>query len=217
MHVSVINAVLYAGRLGSVAHGTVDSKSSCKHGQSNFIPGIQVSGHLRREVLCQVVPVRSTSDESHHRAELIASVKPRHDTGPVCPINRLSQPITPDQNFLSPAFEAESNESKHFDKKSEQEYNKAEIFSMSPQTLDAEDCKDFALEQEIRESVLLLHCMCTARPASHLAFMMHDFRAVLYRSNINSMFFARHATWNHLKTLITVFCQHMQHHNSLLL
>ena len=52
--------------------------------------------------------------------------------------------------------------------------------------------EDPYLERNIRDCVLLLHRMCTARPASHLAMMMRDFRAGLHRSNINSMFFTRY-------------------------
>ncbi len=188
LHISVINAVLFAGSLGPKAHGTVDSKGSCRNRQTGFIT--RFSSHLRREVLSQAVPVRSNS---HQRKEIIASVNPGHDTGPVFQVKCLSQAIMPDQDFVSPVFaETTLNESKHIDKTSEQEYNKVEINSMSGiQTEDAKDCKDFALEQEIRESVLRLNCMCTTRPASHLAFMMRDFRAGLHRSNINSMFFTR--------------------------
>jgi hypothetical protein len=49
-----------------------------------------------------------------------------------------------------------------------------------------------ALEQEIHECIVRFHRMCTAQPASHLAAMLHDFRAGLHRSHVNSMFFTRY-------------------------
>ncbi len=183
LHISVIHAVLSAGSLWSVAYGSAGCKGNYRNGQIGFIPG------LPGPLLTQVLPVRSNA---HQRAEFIASVNAGHHTGPICQIKRLSQPMTPDQNFLSLVFEANSKESKQFDKNSKQENNKVEITSPATQTENAEHCKDFALEQEIRECFLRLQCMCTARAPSHLAFMMRDFRAGLHRSNINSMFFTRY-------------------------
>ena len=186
LHISAINAVFSAGKIGNVLRGNVHSKSSCRNGHNIFVPGF--ARQSRKVLLSQVVPV---SSNYRQRPEVSASANPGDNSF-------IAQPPMPDQAFALNEFAAKFNGSNYYEKKSKQECNKSDVTGISVNEVEDEVYHtDIVLEQEIRECVLRLHRMCTARPATYLAVMMRDFRAGLHRSNINSMFFTRYDFWNY--------------------